>query len=68
MNKQVTLYATLSIAVLHEVLYEVRLPSWPQEERFAGDRNGPAGQVIEFLDAKGSLVKVKALLLWKTCF
>lgn len=35
------------------VLYEVRQPSWPQEERFLEDRNGPAGQVIAFLEAKG---------------
>jgi len=35
------------------VLYEVRQPSWPQEERFLGDRNGPGGQVIAFLEAKG---------------
>ena len=37
-----------------EVLYEVRDPCWPQEERFFGPRNGPAGQVIAFLDAKGA--------------
>jgi len=35
------------------VLYEMRYPGWPQEERFFGPRNGPAGQVIAFLDAKG---------------
>ena len=38
-----------------EVLYEIRHSSWPQEERFSGDRNGPAGQVIAFLEAKGFL-------------
>ena len=39
----------------HQVLYEVRQPSWPQEQRFVEDRNGPAGQVIAFLEAKGPL-------------
>ncbi|CAJ1342272.1 unnamed protein product [Effrenium voratum] len=34
------------------VLYEMRR-AWPSEPRFRGARNGPAGQVIAFLEAKG---------------
>lgn len=44
-----------------EVLYEIRYPGWPQEERFFGPRNGPAGQVIAFLDAKGACANASGM-------
>lgn len=40
----------------------MRYPGWPQEERFFGPRNGPAGQVIAFLDAKGACANASGML------
>jgi len=38
-----------SDAMLHAVAWELNNPHWPDDERFRGARNGPAGQIIDFM-------------------
>jgi len=42
-----------SDAMLHAVAWELNNPQWPSDLRFSGARNGPAGQIIDFLIGKG---------------